>query len=86
MKKIIKKMLIILIVFVIVFEFCGSSSVYAASGEDLEKTLNAVTNLIGGLVSIILWIPRILITGMAFVINQITIRVAESRRNVTRRF
>lgn len=51
MKKIISKILIILIVFVIVFEFIYSNTVSAAN--ELEQTVNATTNLLGGVVSIV---------------------------------
>jgi len=78
MKKIISKILIILILFVIVFEFVCSNTVNAAN--DIEETINATTNLLGGVVSIIYWIPRLLITGGAFVLNKIIEGVASSER------
>ncbi len=80
MKKFISKVLIILIVFIIVFEFCCSSTVSAASSVINEKTLNAVTNLLGGIVSIIFWIPRILMTGMSFMINKLMNGIASTER------
>ncbi len=80
MKKIIKKIVIILIVFILMFEYCCSSSVYAVDEDKGSvvpiETLNAITNLTGGLVSIILWIPRILAIGFASVINQATLDIA----------
>lgn len=78
MKKIISKILIILIVFIIVFEFICSNTVNAVN--DLEETINATTNLLGGIVSIIYWIPRLLITGGAFVLNKLMEGVASSER------
>ncbi len=80
MKKIIKKIFIILIVFILVFEFSFSNSVNAAFESISEEELNVITNLIGGIVSIVLWIPRILMTAMAFMINKVTYFIANSQR------
>ena len=76
MKKIISKILIIFIIMVILFEFIYSSNIsYAFDSEDI----NSITNLIGGIVSIILWIPRILTIGMAWITGKImTESLAES--------
>ena len=76
MKKIISKILIIFIITVMLFEFiCSSNISYAFDSTDI----NSITNLIGGLVSIILWIPRILTIGMAWVTGEIlTLSLAES--------
>lgn len=78
MKKIISKILIILIVFVIVFEFIYSNTVSAAN--ELEQTVNATTNLLGGVVSIVFWIPRLLITGLSFILNKIMAGIAAGER------
>lgn len=77
MKKIIKKILLILIIFVIVFEFCFSNTSNAAL-EVKEETLNAITNLAGGIVSIIFWIPRIIATALTFVLNKTLEAVAST--------
>ena len=76
MKKIISKILIIFIIMVILFEFtCSSNISYAFDSEDI----NSITNLIGGIVSILLWIPRILTVGMAWIAGKImTVSLAES--------
>ena len=76
MKKIISKILIIFIIMVILFEFIYSSNIsYAFDSEDI----NSITNLIGGIVSILLWIPRILTIGMAWLTGKImTVSLAES--------
>lgn len=76
MKRIISKVLIIFTIIVILFEFTGSSNIsYAFDSEDIS----AITNLIGGIVSFILWIPRILVVGMAWLAGEImTINLAES--------
>ena len=78
MKKIISKILIILIIFITMFECMYPSIVNAAN--DLEETLNATTNLLGGIVSIIYWIPRLQMTGGAFILNKIMDGVASSER------
>lgn len=76
MKRIISKVLIIFTIIVILFEFTGSSNIsYAFDSEDIS----AITNLIGGIVSFILWIPRILVVGMAWLAGEImTVNLAES--------
>ena len=81
MKRCLKKILLILIIFIIVFEFTFSNTVNAASVIN-EETLNAITNLAGGIVSIVLWIPRILIIGFAFVMNLIIHGVAISEGKI----
>ena len=84
MKKILKKILIIFIVFLLVFEYCCSSPVFASSESDIPpEVLNAITNLAGGIVSIILWIPRLLAMAFSFIINQATQWVAEFGDNPT---
>lgn len=80
MKKIIKKIFIILIIFIVIFEFGYSNTVNAAFESVSEEELNMITNLIGGVVSIILWIPRLLTTAVAFIINKVTYFVASSQR------
>ncbi len=82
MKKIIKKIFIILIVFILMFEYCCSSTVFAETNTINEsvipaETLNLITNLTGGIVSIILWIPRALMIGFSYIINQITRGIAK---------
>ncbi len=78
MKKIISKILIILILFILVFEFICSSTVNA--GNELEQTINATTNLLGGIVSLVYWIPRLQITATSFCINMIMEGVASGER------
>ncbi len=76
MKKIISKILIIFIIMVMLFEFTFSSNIsYAFDSEDI----NSITNLIGGLVSFLLWIPRLLVTGVSWLMGKLmTEVVAES--------
>lgn len=77
MQRIISKVLIILILIVILFEFiCSSNICYAVSDVEI---INSITNLIGGITAIILWIPRILVTALAWAFNEImTFEVANS--------
>lgn len=76
MKKIISKVLIIFIITIILFEFSFSSNVsYAFDSDDI----NSITNLIGGLVSVVLWIPRLLVTAISWLMGTLlTVTVAES--------
>lgn len=78
MKSVLKKLLIILIVFIIVFEFGFSNTVNAASSEVSENTINAITNLAGGVVSVVFWKDRLLITGLTFILNKIMEGVART--------
>lgn len=76
MKKIISKILIIFIIMIILFEFSFSNNVsYAFDSEDI----NSITNLIGGLVAFVLWIPRLLVTGISWLMGTLlTVTLAES--------
>ena len=76
MKKIISKILIIFIIMITLFEFSFSSNIsYAFDSEDI----NSITNLIGGLVAFVLWIPRLLVTGISWLMGTLlTITLAES--------
>ena len=70
MKIFFKKVLIILIMFTIVFEFSFSNISFADSQSEMQKNVNMISNLTGGLVSIILWRQRILVTLLALAVNQ----------------
>ena len=70
MKIFLKKVLIILIMFTIVFEFSFSNISFADSQSEMQKNVNMISNLTGGLVSIVLWRQRILITLLALAVNQ----------------
>lgn len=68
MKKIISKILIIFIIIVMLFEFTYSNNIsYAFDSEDI----NSITNVIGGIMSILLWIPRIKTVGIAWTAGKI---------------
>ena len=77
MKKIMSKILIILILFVMMFEIVFSSNVSHALTITADQ-INTITNLAGGLVSIIYWPKRIMIVGLSFVINIVTANMASS--------
>lgn len=76
MKKIISKILIIFIIMITLFEFSFSSNIsYAFDSEDI----NSITNLIGGLVAFVLWIPRLLTVGTTWLMGTLlTVSLAES--------
>lgn len=62
MKKVMSKILIILLIVIMLFEFTCSGPICYASEEGLNtEFINGITNLAGGIVAFILWIPRILV-------------------------
>ena len=72
MKKIISKVLIIFLLIVILFEFLYSSNIcYAAFDINGTKVINFITNLMGGIASIVWWIPRIYAIGIAWSLDEI---------------
>ncbi len=75
MNKIISKILIIFIIAVILFEFSFSNICNASGGID-SGTINTISNLIGGIVSIILWIPKLIITGTLWLADDLVITTA----------
>lgn len=77
MKKIISKILIILIIFIMMFEVIFSSNICYALNPS-EDVINGITNLAGGIVSIIYWPKRLMIVGISFIINMITSNMALS--------
>lgn len=76
MKKIISKILVIFIVIIMLLEFSFSSNVsYAFDSKDI----NAITNLVGGLVSFLFWFKRIQITAISWIMGTVlTQGLAES--------
>ena len=63
MNKILTKVLIVLIIFILVFEFSFSNTSFAAV-ELKDDDLTFISNLIGGIVSLIIWIPKLLTTAL----------------------
>ena len=63
MKKFFSKILIIFILLIVMFEFIFSSNISNANVIS-EDSLNAVTDLAGGIVSIVYWDKRVLATGL----------------------
>lgn len=78
MKKIISKILIIFILIAMIFEFVYSSNISLAISPPKEETINKVTNLAGGIVSIVYWPKRITAVALAFIFDIITANIAES--------
>ena len=70
MKKIISKILIIFIVAILLTEFSFSNISNAAQGLD-SKTLNLISNLIGGVISIVFWIPKLFTTAILWSVTNI---------------
>lgn len=64
MRKIMSKILIILTIIVVLFEFPFSSISFAAEEGIDEDTINLISNLIGGIVSILVWIPKLITTAI----------------------
>ena len=71
MKKIMSKILIIFLIILMLFEFLYSSNISYALEEPSVKTINEMTNLIGGIVSILLWKPRIIATAAMWTLGKI---------------
>ncbi len=76
-----KKIIFTLILLVTIFNFILNSNVVMAS-EGLNakqiEVVNGVTNLAGGIVSILLWKERALITAIALGMNIVTAKLASS--------
>ena len=75
MKKIMSKILIIFILFVMMFEVIFSPNYALAISEE---TINLISNLAGGLVSILFWPKRIMVVGLSFVVDTLTSSFAET--------
>lgn len=71
MRKIISKILIILILAILLTEFSFSSISYASIGLD-SNSINLITNLAGGLVSLLFWIGKLFLTGTLYGLSVIT--------------
>lgn len=78
MKKVISKILIIFILITLLFEFTFSNSLisYAATDNDYhlyglsDDMIKKVASLSTGIISIILWIPKFIVTGLTWLVNQ----------------
>ena len=68
MKSIIRKTFIIFIIFVMMFDFIGSSNISFAVNKDspVDEIVNAITNLMGGLVAIKLWLTKLQATLISY--------------------
>ncbi len=76
MKRITSKILIIFIIVVMMFEFLISSNICNAGIGLNEETINGITNLGGGIVSIVYWPKRITAVSLAFIMDLLTAQVA----------
>lgn len=77
MKKIISKILIIFIIIVMLFEFVISSNICNAAAIPIDEDfVNTVTNLAGGVVSIVYWPKRFTAVALAFIMDILTAQVA----------
>lgn len=78
MKKVISKILIIFILITLLFEFSFSNSLisYAAQDNDYhlyglsDDAIKNIASISTGIISIILWIPKFIVTGTTWLINQ----------------
>lgn len=80
MKNIIRKIFIIFIIFVMMFDFIGSSNISLAVNKDspVDEIVNAITNLMGGLVAIKLWLTKLQATLISYGFGKIvTTSIAE---------
>ena len=68
MRNIIRKIFIIFIIFVTMFDFIGSSNISLAVNKDspVDEIVNAVTNLMGGIVAIKLWLTKLQATLISY--------------------
>lgn len=80
MKKVISKILIIFILIILLFEFAFSNSLISYAEDDIAlpaEQLEQIASLGSGLVSIILWIPKFIVTGVTALINKTTSLIAK---------
>ena len=81
MKKITSKILVILILVIILFETCFSNSLISYAGEDKvglsQEGIENILSLANGIVSIILWIPKLEITTLVSLFYKLIGEIAE---------
>ena len=80
MKKVISKILIIFILIILLFEFAFSNRLISYAEDDIAlpaEQLEQIASLGNGLVAIILWIPKFIVTGLTALINQSTSLMAK---------
>ena len=75
MKKVISKILIILILIILLFEFLFSNSLISYAAEDPVglpvESIENILSLANGPISIILWIPKFVITAETYIFNRL---------------
>lgn len=80
MKKVISKILIIFILIILLFEFAFSNSLISYAEDEIAlpaEQLEQIASLGNGLVAIILWIPKFIVTGVTSLINKATSVIAK---------
>ena len=78
MKKIFSKILILLLLFLILFNFVYKNEVQAAPDEIIASAINVVTNVGGGVYGIITWWGRLQIVAIAYAIDKAFYNMAMS--------
>lgn len=75
MKKVLRKILIVTLIIISIINFISTNHVFAVE-IDAEDVIDSFTNIVGGIVSIILWPKRITVTAIAFIANSISTTIA----------
>ena len=73
MKKTLSRILVILLISIFIIEFTFANQAFAL---DAQETITAITNVMGGIISIVYWPKRIMVTGIAFIANIVTSTLA----------
>ena len=78
MVKQLKKILTIFIVIAILSNFIFATNISHAATPMTPEVLNGITGLAGGLVSIIVFIPKLLMTAAAYFIDLLVFNLANT--------
>ncbi len=76
MKKTIKKLISVILVVLIIFNFFYSNYVPVYGAEILQTVVNYLVNIMGGVIGIFTWIPRLIVMGVSLAVNILTAQVA----------
>ena len=76
MKKTIKKLISVILVVLIIFNFFYSNYVPVYGAEILQTVVNSLVNIMGGVIGIFTWIPRLIVMGVSLAVNILTAQVA----------
>ena len=83
MRRILSKTLIVTLIIISLMNFIFSNYAFASINDDLknvEGIIDSVTGWIGGVVSIVFWPKRLMVTGISFVANAATAALAEMHK------